>query len=123
MTDSGEEHIHPVLVIDDDERLRVRLGAMLKDVGFAVTEAANGREALEAIRGGLHPCLILLDLTMPEMSGWEFLAQLQSDAQLALIPVLICTGYPITDTGHGEVGIMRKPFDLELVLRLVRRYC
>src|SRR5438105_11269088 len=80
-----------VLVIDDDEDLRLLCGLFLRKGGFRVTQAADGREALDVARSD-RPDLILLDLMMPVMDGWECLAELKADASLRDIPVFIITG-------------------------------
>jgi CheY-like chemotaxis protein len=80
-----------VLVTDDDEDLRLLCQVQLEIGGFDVAQASNGREALELARAA-SPDLILLDLMMPVMDGWECLEQLKADPYLARIPVFIITG-------------------------------
>ena len=80
-----------VLVVDDDEDIRLLCRLHLERRGYRVTQAPNGRDALEAARND-RPDLILLDLMMPVMDGWECLEQLKSDAMLRTIPVFIITG-------------------------------
>jgi len=80
-----------VLVTDDDEDLRMLCQLILQKGGFRVTQAATGREAIDVARGD-RPDLILLDLMMPIMDGWECLAELKADAALRDIPVFIITG-------------------------------
>jgi CheY-like chemotaxis protein len=80
-----------VLVTDDDEDLRLLCEMYLQLGGFRVSHATNGREAIEAARGEL-PDLVLLDLMMPVMDGWECLAALKADPVLCRIPVFIITG-------------------------------
>jgi two-component system KDP operon response regulator KdpE len=80
-----------VLVTDDDEDLRLLCRLYLEQGGFRVMLATTGREALDRARGD-RPDLILLDLMMPVMDGWECLAQLKADAALRDVPVFIITG-------------------------------
>src|SRR5436309_6487626 len=80
-----------VLVTDDDEDLRLLCQMHLEIAGYRVIQAANGREALDIIRFD-RPDLILLDLMMPIMDGWECLSVLKSDGAVATIPVFVITG-------------------------------
>ncbi len=83
---------HRVLVIDDDDAMRESLTALLKLEGFEACGARNGREALDYLHSHRLPCVIVLDLTMPLMSGPEFRAEQLLDDALAHIPVVIMTG-------------------------------
>src|SRR5262245_34872901 len=78
-----------VLIVDDDYDIRATLHEILSDEGYDVASSANGFEALQALRSGTAPCLILLDLMMPVMDGWQFRAQQLSDPTLASIPVVV----------------------------------
>ena len=71
-----------VLVIDDDADIRDSIGDILELRGYRVARAANGREALERLKSGPPPCVILLDLMMPVLNGWEFREQQSRDAYL-----------------------------------------
>ena len=79
-----------VLVTDDDEDLRLLCQMYLELGGFGVTQAANGREALDVVANA-RPDLILLDLMMPVMDGWECLTELKSNG-FSDIPVFVITG-------------------------------
>ncbi len=67
-----------LLLVEDDETLRESLRETLEDYGFSVDEAEHGRAALEYLRSHASPCLVLLDLMMPVMNGWEFMAACSS---------------------------------------------
>jgi CheY-like chemotaxis protein len=84
-----------VLVVEDDEDQRQLLRTILGARGWSVREAANGRVALDAIRAEL-PDLILLDLMMPEMDGFELVAALQANAAWRAIPVVVVTALDLT---------------------------
>jgi CheY-like chemotaxis protein len=114
-----------VLVVDDDEPLRASLCESLVDEGYFAVGCPNGLEAL----GYLHataapPCLILLDLMMPVMNGWEFLEEQRRDPALASIPLLVFTA-------NGTVGLdaidaadfLAKPLTLDRLLERVEHYC
>ena len=84
-----------VLVVEDDPDMRARLRATLTEQGWEVEEAENGRVALRSLSGN-RPNLILLDLMMPEMDGFEFLAELRNDRSNQEIPVVVVTGADLT---------------------------
>jgi CheY-like chemotaxis protein len=115
-----------ILIVEDDVEMRESLGEILRDEGYRVAAAANGREALRHLQEADPPCLILLDLMMPEMTGWEFRDHQRRDPQLAQIPVAIMTG--VRNSMHQiaaleAVGYFQKPVDLEALLRTISRYC
>ena len=81
-----------VLVVDDDIDVRETLGEILADKGYDVAMAGNGAEALEYLHTSRAPAMILLDLTMPVMDGWTFLAERNRDSSLRSIPVIVISG-------------------------------
>jgi CheY-like chemotaxis protein len=109
-----------ILVVDDDPDLREFLRLMLTSMGFEVTSAANGREALEDMEGH-DPDLILLDMKMPVMDGWEFCRALEG--RDARPPIVVLTAAPDPAGRAAEVhaeGWLGKPFeyaDLEAIVR------
>jgi len=110
-----------IMVIDDDPDLRETLRILLVENGFGVSEAAGGQEALDLLRAGPRPNLILLDLTMPEMTGWQFLDRIR-DTDLGTIPVVIMTARPVVGTLPPPAKeMLRKPFDRATLLRTIAR--
>jgi CheY-like chemotaxis protein len=109
-----------ILVIDDDSDIREVVGEALQFAGYEVATARDGREGLEQARS-FRPTLILLDLMMPGMSGWEFRAAQLRDAALAAIPVVV-----VTALGHDPDiqvhAVLAKPFRLEDLLAQVRGF-
>ena len=85
---SGDAQCSGILVVDDDPDIRDSLREVLEDEGYGTSCVANGREALDFLRSGKRPCVILLDLMMPVMDGWQFLEEQKRDPALAAIPVL-----------------------------------
>src|SRR5688572_5458821 len=81
----------PILVVEDDPEQRETLCAMLDLEGFEHAEASNGREALDYLEGFPAPCLVLLDLDMPVMNGWDFRRIQLADERLSAIPVVVVT--------------------------------
>jgi len=114
-----------VLVIDDDRDIRETLAAALELVGHQALLAEDGRQGLEQLRGDGHPQLVLLDLMMPRMNGWEFRAAQLADPELALVPVLLITAHEDgvrTARELGTAGCIRKPVDLDSLLEAVERH-
>jgi CheY-like chemotaxis protein len=115
-----------VLVIDDDPAIREVLATLLALEGYPVVAAGSGVEALESLRGGVRPCLILLDLRMPGMDGWALRAELQREPRLANIPVVVISGdrdAEQTARALSANGFLLKPMELMDLLHVVRRYC
>jgi CheY-like chemotaxis protein len=113
-----------LLVIDDDPDLRETLELVLADSDVTVTTVAGGQAALEMLAGGARPDLILLDLMMPEMNGWQFLERVRADAALASIPVIIMTAHPATNEPLSPPvrEILRKPFTAATLLDAIGRH-
>ena len=92
--------------------------------GFTAQAVGNGREALEYLGRSDAPQLILLDLMMPVMDGWEFRREQQRDPKVADVPVIVLSALDQSRVGDiGEVAFLKKPLDFDLLLDLVRRYC
>jgi CheY-like chemotaxis protein len=107
-----------VLVVDDDAEIRETLMSLLAQEGYTVVGAANGEEALAALRR-VHPSLMLLDLMMPVMSGWEVLEELQETGELAETPIIVVSAM----CAPGARACLRKPVDLDELLQAVGRCC
>jgi CheY-like chemotaxis protein len=110
-----------VLVVDDESDIRQALAEVLAFEGYEVIDAADGEEALEKVRA-LHPRLVLLDLMMPRMNGWEFRQAQKGDPDVALIPVLIISALSPQAGDLDAAGYIEKPFDVEQLVSAVRRY-
>src|SRR3954453_15592774 len=96
-----------VLVVENDAVARARVAVVLGAAGYAVTQAATGREALQALRAGPAPGLILLDILMPAQDGWHFLRQLRQEDRAAAVPVVLATAADLTRewaAAHGCAG-------------------
>jgi CheY-like chemotaxis protein len=126
---TGEATGPRVLVIEDDETLRHELRDVLAEHGCTVLEAENGKVALNRLiheyEAGAEPDLILLDLRMPVMSGWEFIAIVKSYIRLARIPIVVTAGQEPNPEAfrHGAVAaFIRKPHRVEQLLAVVREH-
>ena len=116
-----------IVVIEDDTDLRETLKDLLEMEGFRVVTASNGREGLRQIEQNGQPCLILLDLMMPVMNGWEFLEVLRegNTAELAKTPVAVVSA--AADIAHIErdygCSVLKKPVSLERLFALAHAHC
>jgi len=109
-----------VLLVDDDEELRGTLGAVLQAEGLEVLEARNGLHALQQLMRTPLPDVILLDLAMPLMSGFEMLDLKKEDPRIRSIPVIAVTAFEKAALMPGVVAVVRKPFDLAELLEVLR---
>jgi DNA-binding response OmpR family regulator len=109
---------HRVLVIEDDRDMREALVEVLQLEGYEVEAAGNGADGLALARSH-RPDVILLDLMMPIMSGWEFRAAQLKDARLAQVPVIVMSAY------HSDLDVVEsipKPFHLDDMIAAIRRH-
>jgi CheY-like chemotaxis protein len=109
-----------ILIVDDDELIRETLRELVEMAGCTALEAANGREALK-VMAEHRPCLVILDLLMPVMTGNELWEVMRQKPALAQIPVVISTSAP--DRAPPGVPIIRKPIDIDAVLQWMERTC
>jgi CheY-like chemotaxis protein len=120
-------HVMPtILVVEDDRDSRDMICTWLRQHGYAVLEAADGQEALRRMDETKVLSLILLDLMMPGMSGWEFRASQRGHRRFRKVPVVIMTAHP-NPAGEAEwldpEDVLLKPLNLEAVLDVVSRCC
>jgi CheY-like chemotaxis protein len=120
-----ETDISQILVVDDLPDNCLLLQTFLEIEGYQVETANSGQVALEKIAFD-PPDLILLDVMMPGMSGFEVVRYIRQNPALCLIPILLVTGYDesVTDNGLevGANGLIRKPVDLEFLISQVRKF-
>jgi CheY-like chemotaxis protein len=114
----------PVLIVEDDADLREMMAQLLSLEGYRAESVANGRAALEYLLKGDVPELILLDLMMPIMDGWEFRRRQREHPQIASVPVVILSALDESRAADvdGE-AFLKKPLDFDRLLELVRRFC
>jgi CheY-like chemotaxis protein len=114
----------PVLIIEDDADIRDTLSEVLQGHGYQVATASNGKEGLEALDRIDRPCVILLDLMMPVMSGPEFLEAFHTDTGHDGIPIVIVSAYCELIEGCEDIAeVIPKPMSLQRVLNSVHKYC
>ena len=112
-----------MLVVDDDANIRRMIVAALRRDGYAFLEAPNGRDALDLMRAE-HPDVVVLDLMMPVLSGWDVLRERLGDAELMRIPVIIVSANRDPEVANavdkGICAFLPKPFDIGALSALVR---
>jgi two-component system chemotaxis response regulator CheY len=115
-----------ILIIDDQADSRCMLATFLEDAGYTVVGAANGRDALSYLsRCPEPPGLILLDLAMPVMTGWDFLRAQQCNAALSAIPVVLLTArsdFQCDNLECAPAAYLQKPVDFPTLLATIRRH-
>ena len=109
-----------VLVVDDEEGIRETLTEVIEMTGCSAISAADGAEALKML-AERRPCLIILDLLMPVMTGAELLEAMRKDPVLAAVPVVIATSVP--HRAPAGVPVLTKPIDIDCMWNLIRRTC
>ena len=113
-----------VFIVEDDVDTREMIGRFLELEGFAVVTAANGRQALERLDEGTGACVILLDLMMPVMDGWEFRRRQASHAAFSKIPVIVFSAAGRERMQQIEANdYLSKPVDLDELLERIYRFC
>jgi len=112
-----------VLEVEDDPDIREMVSKLLLSEGYKVVSAEHGQDALEKMEGGFRPDVILLDLMMPVLNGFDVLRVMHRTPRWSSIPVVIVSanqGHDLVDL--GTAAIIRKPFDLNVLLNTLRGY-
>ena len=116
-----------VMIVEDDLDLRESITEVLEDCQFRTVGAANGQEAIEHLRRDpQRPCVILLDMMMPVMDGWQFRELQRDDPELRSIPVVVMTAHVDlrqTSDALGAAACLKKPIHLGTLLDTVERFC
>ena len=112
-----------VLVVDDNADCRGLAVAALEQEGFTVREACGAEEALATLReSGTPHCLMVMDLMMPGMTGWDLVAAVRSDPLLRDNPIIVTTAVP-EDAPSDVDAVLEKPFDIDALVRIIERHC
>jgi CheY-like chemotaxis protein len=113
-----------VLIVDDDREFREALVDIVRSEGFEVETATSGMDALDKLRWGLHPCVVLLDMQMTVMTGWDFRAEQSRDPTLAAIPVVAMTaGYWKDRDLDDYAARIGKPIQVQELKATLAKYC
>jgi DNA-binding response OmpR family regulator len=107
-----------ILLVEDDDDIRLLLTLVLKRAGYEVSATADADQALQALHRGRHD-LILTDYCLPRKDGLEFLAEARSEGMLAGAPVIMCTAFP-PNRLSGVTAVVEKPIDLDVLLQQIR---
>jgi len=111
-----------ILIVEDEQESRDALRDLLELEGYRVETAVNGREALDALNAsGDRICIMLLDLFMPVMDGWQVIDQLRAEGRLASTQIVIITSAPYR--APSGLPVFAKPLDLDKVMNEVQRLC
>jgi CheY-like chemotaxis protein len=112
-----------VLIIDDDDELREAMRGVLVDAGYRVECAADAKEGLTLLRSLSEPCLVLLDLIMPVMNGWQFRAALEGDPLLSQSPVVVMAATSSLEQAAIDAdALLPKPVHRGELLAMVARF-
>jgi CheY-like chemotaxis protein len=122
MVDNSGSAKRTVLIVEDDPDALEALGDLLDSHGYAVASASNGAEALELLGRSPLPGLIVLDLLMPTMDGWEFRRRQKNDPRIAHIPVVVVSASSAAKPIDAD-SILRKPVDINRLLDTIARHC
>jgi CheY-like chemotaxis protein len=112
-----------VMIVEDDDEIRELLAEMLADSGHLVSTARHGKDALELLRSKPQPDIVLLDLMMPVMDGWQMRAEMLADPTLAGIPVIIVSGAADLQDGSETLKaarVLTKPVKWPVLLESIR---
>lgn len=109
-----------ILVIEDDGDINLTLESILSEAGYKVVVARNGEDALRELRRIPAPSLMLLDLAMPVMNGWDFIQNVRLDIALSSIPICVISATANIQAPSGIAAAFQKPLDLDLLLEAVR---
>lgn len=123
--ETTSEPCKTVVVVEDDADIRDTFQQLLEMEGYTVRTASNGKEGLAVIREEKHPCMVILDLMMPIMNGWEFLKEQKADPELASIPVVVVTaaGRRDVEINLPAKAVLKKPIELDTLVGVVKQYC
>ena len=113
-----------ILIIEDEESIRQTLRDVFELKGFTVYSATNGAEGIRELREmPQKPCVVLLDLMMPVVNGWQFLDVQRNDPKLSDIPIIICSAYEESAKAVHPEGFVAKPVQLATLLAAVNKFC
>lgn len=112
----------PILIVEDDREIREALRDSLELEGYTVFTASNGQEAFDTLGNMERPAVILLDLMMPVMNGWQFLEAQREHDVYATIPVVVISAAGEKAKTAQAAGYIKKPIDLDALLNVVGQY-
>jgi CheY-like chemotaxis protein len=114
--------IHTVVLVEDEDELRETMRDALELNGYTVVVARDGRQALDELDRLEHVCLVVLDLLMPGMNGWDFLHALRERPAFADVPIIVHSSAP-DRAPQGVTRVLRKPIAFAQLLSVVHEFC
>lgn len=118
-----EAHEKSILVVEDNKEIQESLKMALEIEGYNVFTADNGKEGMEQLAKIPPPCMILLDLMMPVMNGWEFVEEINKNLMLSDIPIVVVSAFGDKKGTPKTDGYIQKPIDLDALLNTVCKHC
>jgi CheY-like chemotaxis protein len=117
------DHPHSVLIVEDDSDIRHSIARLIEDEGYLVMTARNGAEAIEVLKRA-RPCIVLLDLMMPIMDGWQVVGVMSADEFLKSIPVVVTSAFAAHAPLEPPVArVLSKPLDTAKLLAAIEAFC
>ena len=113
---------HTVLLVEDELDIREMLTEALETSGYEVVAATDGQDAIDRLHSIEHVCLVLLDLEMPRMNGWDFYARLREQPSYAMTPVIVHSSNA-RDVPAGVTRVIRKPMPFDRLLSVAKEFC
>jgi CheY-like chemotaxis protein len=113
---------YKILVVEDDDDIRDSLKELLEEEGYRVDTAANGQQALIKLQESELPRLILLDLMMPVMDGWQFQKELRDVPNLARLPVIVISASKFSREPLNAAAFIPKPLDAGVLLETIESF-
>jgi CheY-like chemotaxis protein len=113
---------HTVFLVEDEAELRDMMREALELNGYSVVTAEEGQQALAKLSAIQNLCLVILDLVMPGMNGWDFFNEMRRRAEFGSVPVVIYTSSP-GRAPAGATRVLQKPMTFDRLLSTVREYC
>jgi len=117
---------HTILLVEDDPDIKEFLSLLLQSEGYKVDAVNNGKEALNHLDSNPHPNVILLDLMMPVMNGWEFRALQKADPKIAKIPVVVISADNRVEQKADAIdadGFIKKPIEMDQLVDTIKKCC
>jgi CheY-like chemotaxis protein len=109
----------PILLVEDNPDTRNAVVALLELKGLAVVTATGGAEAIRRLEAGLRPSVMLVDLMLPEVTGWDVLQHLREEPELREIPTVVITAFPRETLRVVADAVLHKPFDYDRLINTV----
>lgn len=112
-----------ILIVEDNKEIQESLKMALEIEGYEIFTANNGKEGMDQLAKMPTPCMILLDLMMPIMNGWEFVEEINKNLLLSTIPIVVVSAFEDKKGTLKSAGYIQKPIDLNALLKTVYKHC